>query len=238
MACERYLEAVTELAAGGPAVAGLKAHLAECADCREELAALRRVLEAVDAELRPFASSEPSPALAARIRQAASEPEARSGSRPAFALQALAAAAVLAAVAFVLLLGRAPTPTSVAALTPRPETSGTPLPASVALPAATARPAASPRPREERVPATAAARRAASPEPEVVVPPGQMEALVRFAALVNRVRVAPPMLGATGQPSPELAELRLIDIGPISVGSIDIQPLEIVPLDPAETSGT
>jgi hypothetical protein len=70
-------------------------------------------------------------------------------------------------------------------------------------------------------------------EPEVMVPPGQAEALLRLLALVNRDRVAPPVLGATGQASPELAELRPIDVGPI-----DIKPLEIVPLDPAETSGT
>jgi hypothetical protein len=65
-------------------------------------------------------------------------------------------------------------------------------------------------------------------EPEVLVPPGETEALLRFVALVHRERLAPAALAAAGQPSADLAEL----------ASIDIQPLEIVPLDPAETSGT
>ena len=65
-------------------------------------------------------------------------------------------------------------------------------------------------------------------EPEVLVPPGEAEALLRFAALVHRDRQAPTSLAAAGQPSADLAE----------PAPIDIQPLEIVPLDPAETSGT
>jgi hypothetical protein len=62
----------------------------------------------------------------------------------------------------------------------------------------------------------------------VLVPAGEAEALLRLVALVHRERHTPISLGAVGQPSPELAELR----------AIDIPPLEIVPLDPAETSGT
>jgi hypothetical protein len=71
-------------------------------------------------------------------------------------------------------------------------------------------------------------REGRAPEPEVLVPPGETEALLRFVALVHRQRLAPTSLAATGQPSADLAELALIDI----------KPLEIVPLDPAETSGT
>ena len=232
MACERYREALTGLAAGGLASDGLEAHLAGCEDCRLELAALRRALDAVDADLRELVATEPSPALAVHIRQAAAEVGA--GWRPAFTLQALAAAAVLAALTFVLLRGHETGPSPVAALTPpSPAASGTPLPAAVALPAATARPAASPRPREQRVPSTASTRRAAAHEPEVLVPPGEGEALLRLVALVNRQRVAPPGLRAAGQASPDLAEPPAID-----VRSVDIKPLEIVPLDAAETPGT
>jgi hypothetical protein len=65
-------------------------------------------------------------------------------------------------------------------------------------------------------------------EPEVLVPPGETEALLRFVALVHREHLTPTSLAAAGEPSTDLAELALIDI----------KPLEIVPLDPAETSGT
>ncbi len=66
------------------------------------------------------------------------------------------------------------------------------------------------------------------PEPEVLVPPGEGEALLRFVALVHRDRLAPSSFVAAGRPPADLADPALIDI----------QPLEIVPLDPAETSGT
>ena len=79
-----------------------------------------------------------------------------------------------------------------------------------------------------RVDAASAPRDGRPPEPEVLVPPGETEALLRFVALVHRERMAPALFGAAGEPSAELAEL----------AAIDIQPLEIVPLDPAETSGT
>jgi hypothetical protein len=75
---------------------------------------------------------------------------------------------------------------------------------------------------------SAGRRRAAPSEPEVLVPTGEAEALLRLAALVRRERLTPAVLGAAGQPSPDLAEIR----------PIDVKPLEIVPLDPAESSGT
>jgi hypothetical protein len=74
----------------------------------------------------------------------------------------------------------------------------------------------------------AAVRRRIPAEPEVLVPPGETEALLRFVALVHREHLRPTSLAAAGQPSADLAELALIDI----------KPLEIVPLDPAELTGT
>jgi hypothetical protein len=72
------------------------------------------------------------------------------------------------------------------------------------------------------------AGRATRAEPEVLVPPGEAEALLRLVALVHRERLTPDALGAVDRPSADLAELK----------PIDIKPLEIVPLDPAESSGT
>jgi len=240
MACERYREALSERAAGALAPAELESHLAGCEDCRQELAKLRRALALVDGELRGLLATEPSPDLAARIRQAAAEPEAGFRFRPAFVFQTLAAAAVLAAAVFVLLRGHETAPTPVAALAAHP-----PL-ASAAPPPAPGAPFGPTAPRAPTVPpgvpglpvetsghSRATVRRAAPPAPEVLVPPGQVETLLRLTALVNRQRLAPPGLGAAGQASPDLAEPR-----PIAVGSIDITPLEIVPLDPAEDSGT
>jgi hypothetical protein len=67
----------------------------------------------------------------------------------------------------------------------------------------------------------------------VLVPPGQVEALQRFARLVNSERVASPSLAAVEQGSPEI-----VPPPPIEVRSVEIKPLEIVPSDAAEDSGT
>ena len=50
MACERYREALADVAAGAPAPAGVESHLAACEACREELAALRRAVALADTE--------------------------------------------------------------------------------------------------------------------------------------------------------------------------------------------
>jgi len=235
MACERYREALTDLATGGPTPAGLEAHLETCVACREELDGLRRALDAVDAELRVLASVEPPPALAARIRQAATEPVAGVAWRPSLVFQALAAAFLVLAVAFVLLRGRAPAPPSVATVSPRPsqaEASPKPAPPVPEAPAAP-RSALSAQSKETIRRPSASARPAVPPEPEVLVPPGQLEALQRLAALVNRERIASPSLAAVEQGSPEL-----VPPPPIDVRSVEITPLAIVPSEAAEDSGT
>jgi hypothetical protein len=73
-------------------------------------------------------------------------------------------------------------------------------------------------------------RRAEAPEAgtdvEVLVPPDEQERLLGLVRFVHREGLQPPMLGMSGSPSPELA-----DLAPIT-----IRPLEIVPLDPVQES--
>jgi len=225
MACERYRDALSKLAAGAAASADVEVHLASCAACHAELALLRRALALVDAELEELETAEPSPALAARIRTAVAASEASSGHRLGWLLPGLAAAAALV-VALTLSLGRtrSPEPERAADSAPSRPAPSARLPEPAAGPVAAApvrRKAADERPPVER-------RRPAPVEPEVLVPPGEAAALLRLVALVHRDRLAPPALGAVGKPATDLAELP----------PIDIQPLEIVPLDPAEASGT
>jgi hypothetical protein len=266
MACERFRDALAEVAAGAAAPAAVDAHLASCEACREELAALRRALALADAEMAGLLATEPSPELAARIRGAVAEAEPSPGWRFGWLWPAVAAAATLL-VALVVVMGRGTPPGSgprVAVDAHRPQSAGgtgarepvgEPVaPADRPVPGADGHHLVTPRSsgqaerREGRRPGgsllagqndarrddsgaarpPAAGRRATPAEPEVLVPPGEAEALLRFATLVHRDRYAPAAFLALGQPSADLAQ----------PAALDIQPLEIVPLDPAETSGT
>ena len=276
MSCD-HVEELAAVAAGLPLSAALEAHLAGCGSCRAELAELQAALALADEALRPFASAEPSPALRARIREAA----AAAASQPrgwarewtfawttAAAVVVLATALVTGLTGWRALSGSRPTPGSVTvAATPSPErvtavpsTSARVAPGTSATSSAAAvtesdaasaeiadgRPAlAAPAPGADRVlkstpqsGAVAASRRAAvgqrpahtapRPEPEVLVPAGEEQALLRFVALVHEQDASPAALLAAGEPSADLA-------GP---DDIHIEPLEIVPLDPAEALGT
>ena len=242
MACERYREAVGDLAAGLPAPAGLDAHLATCEACRAELAGLRHALAVADTELARMLSAEPTPELAARIRRAVAESDPSPGWRFGWVWPATATVAtLLVALAVFLARGTPSAPESRMAVDAHgPQSAGSTRAVEAAgtdglNDVVTPRSPGQAGRRGVRSPGGSLGTRQAGvprddrpPEPEVLVPPGETEALLRFVALVHRERLAPAALAAAGQPSADLAEL----------ASIDIQPLEIVPLDPAETSGT
>ena len=70
MACERYQGTLTDVAAGKATPPNVAVHVASCETCRAELLVLRRALAVADAELTGLASAQPSPGLAACIREA------------------------------------------------------------------------------------------------------------------------------------------------------------------------
>lgn len=272
MACERYREALADVAAGLPAPAGLQVHLGSCEMCRGELRAMRQALAVADAEMAGLATAEPTPELAARIRQAVADarellphqPGRLQGGVTEWGLPpkwrfgwlwpaTAAACMLLVALAVWTLRGHpsAPEP-RVAQDTARPQPTGSagasgptgapvirseerPVPVSKGTGRVAPTNAGRSERRESRTPGGSLGtpqgrvpRDDRAHQPEVIVAPGEAEALMRFVALVHRDRLVPASLAAAGQPSPDLAEL----------APIDIQPLEIVPLDPAETSGT
>ncbi len=236
MACERYRETLADVAAGAPAPAPVEAHLAACEACRAELAELQRALAVADAEVAALVAAEPSPGLAVRIRHAVAEAEPSSPWRFGWLWPAAAATTTLL-VALAVWLSRAPSPGPHLAVDGRAQRStvatrtaeSTPAPVIPRDVARTGPEGSAVRPaRRAHAGSRTASRRSVPTEPEVLVPPGEAEALLRFVALVHRERLAPAVLVAAGQPSPDLAELT----------PIDIKPLEIVPLDPAEASGT
>ena len=251
MSCERYESTLADAAAGGVVTAEVEAHLVSCASCQAELATLREALGLADAELQAIASTEPSPALRVRIRRAVADDEAVAPVAWRWLWPATAAALLLLAVAAGLWhVGTTTPPDRIAAATPAPmSTAATSRgiegnaqtahseslagQSSRGAPSAlgdegSAGAAASSRPVSAASLRTTRQRRRLPAEPEVLVPPGQEEALLRFVAFMQRERVVPRALLTAGEPPSDLPE----------PAPIEIKPLEIVPLDPAETSGT
>lgn len=232
MACKRHRDALSDVAAGEVPSPAVEAHLASCEACRGELAVLRRALAIADGELARLLSAGPSPELPARIRVAVSESTpVGHGWRPGFAL-VLAGAAAALLIAVVLVWQRhAPQPA--ATVETRPDSAEgrsqvTPAPGLARDQSATAAPAAL-----RTIPAPSAAAdvrpgrsRSAVSEPEVLVPPGELDALLRYATNLRRRTVTPDALimadHSSALPEPKYAA---------------IQPLDIVPLDPEETAG-
>ena len=216
----------------------LEAHLPACEACRVELEELCRALAMADAELQSLLSAAPSPELAARIRTAVSEAPVASSWRPGFWL-ALAGAAAALLVAVGLLAQRdqqAPSTTAAmeaqraadAVEKPTSTGEGTRPEATAAVTSANPQASASrlaPFRASARSPRPTAARAPAA-EPEVLVPAGAAEALLRFAASVQRRNVAPGSLLVADLNAP-LAES----------SDLAIRPIELVALDPEEDTG-
>jgi hypothetical protein len=260
MSCERYVGALADYAAGDGAPPELEAHLASCAACRNELTVLRRALDLAAGEMGALLSAEPSAFLKARIRRATAE-DGKPSARPValgWLWPAVASALVLAVT---LVAGRggfvAPRDTSDdPALSPaglqqadgahRGQEPPRPLPSSTAelAPAigvskgSGAAPAnESSGPRAVAGVSRAHGRQAIGDctpprDPDILVPPGEEEALRRFAADLQERRVQPDSLLVVDLSAP------LPEPEPITIPPLEIPPLAIPPLDASGASGT
>lgn len=225
MVCRRYNDALNEMAAGGPAPQGFAAHLEACASCHADLARLRRMLGIADEELQELSTIEPSAGFVPRLRAVVIDSGAATGWRIGWLWPSLAGAAAVV-LAIILLVADQPRPAAVVvaeSTLPAPAAT-TPAPAPVHE-ATVGSPAQAD---DQATPPPARSRRSVPAGPQVLIPPGESEALMELIVLVNRVHLTPTALSAAGEPSAQLAMLP----------PIDIKPIEIVPLDTALTSGT
>ena len=232
MNCERYRGWMTDAAADELAEnrrTELENHARECAACRQEFQRVRTLLAAINLAVTAQSAVEPSPRLMEQVRQRVRDEAAVAPWWNARWVPALACAAVLIVAA------------SLWALWPRTDarheltaSSAAPSPVQAVRPTAaatTAKPKITPERRGSMVSSMVALARPTRklnarridrqlrvPEvPEVIVQPGQMEAVMQFAQMLNSGQIDGAKL---------LADLKAAD-----------QPLEIKPLKTPELAG-
>ncbi len=212
--CEKYADWITDAATGGLAPSRepeLLAHAAGCDACREAYDHARELAAFVNRGVESLVSGEPSAHFNTRLRaRIAAE---RIPARPNWPAWAPIAAGVFALAALLLILVLR-TQRTIA-----PSIANNSQPASVSLqppnPPGTA----------QNPPVQAARRRIpanhlkSAPQPEIIVPPGQLVAIMQFAAAVRSGHIdGDELLAAEEQTNAPL----------------EIKPLEIVPLVPPQ----
>jgi len=231
MSCERYRDWMTSAAADElpeSRAAELQVHVHECAACRQELQRVRTLMEAIDLRVTAQTAAEPSPRLMERVGQRIRDESPVARWWNARWVPAVACAAVLIVAVSLWTLwprtgARHALTASSASHSPvqavRPAavvTTGKPKGRHGSM-VALARPARKPNARRiER-------QRAAPEVPEVIVQPGQMEAVMRFAQALNNGQIDGAKL---------LADLKAAD------QPLKIKPLETPELADDKTSGT
>lgn len=219
MACERFEKALIEEAIEPGGNAELASHLANCADCREELARQRLLQERITAGVGALVADGPSPVLLARVRhQIAAEraPRAFPWLQWAAAGLAIAACAVLWYEFRPQVPVRAPQVQSVQAPAQNsPLTQQVPIVASpvVRQPRSGGRHLVVARRPSNSIPGAVVAKNIQSQAPEVIVPPGQREAVLRLVNALQSGRVDAASLLKPAQSG----EFALLKIAPIEV---------------------
>ncbi len=236
MACERYKTRLTEEALAPGNDAELPAHLSGCSECRSEFGRQRELQNRITGSIAAMVAAEPSPALLARVRQ---QIDSEESPRRASAIQwAIAGVAVSALAGFAIwFAGRAllwqsgpgPQPGQTVGGTPSPQTSATNQPSQVSVapsPLAIQKNGSGhsipPRQRTPRPTQLAAAHDAApaanllassAPRFNVIIPPGQREAVLRLVAAMQSGRL--DVAGLLKQS--EQQEMTPLEIAPIKI---------------------
>jgi hypothetical protein len=222
MSCEGYKSRLLDLALGAED-ASLRAHVDACPSCHTEFDAQLALLEKIDRGVASLVAPEPSGDFAAHVRRRIAEQAAIprnwfSGWLPLAATTAVA----LILLAIVFNLGRPPRPPQSAQQTPPAQDSRPSKSPQIAKQAPLIAPAANSSDlraiRTPRPPQSAANR-----EPEVLVPRGEMAAVMRLYNANWAGKADGESLTAAAIPTSDFLK-------PWTTPELKIAPLEIVPL--------
>jgi hypothetical protein len=219
--CEKYSDWITDAATGALAPSRepeLLAHAAECDACREAYDHAREIAAFVDRSVESLVSGEPSAHFNTRLRaRIAAEHIAP---RPNWAAWAPIAAGIFALAALLLILVF------------RTQRTNTPSIANNSRPASvSSQPSNPPSPSTTQNPPAQVARRRTTPkhpksppEPEVLVPPGQLAAIMQFAAAIRSGRIDGDKLLAAEEQTNAPLEIKPLEIVPLVPPKADVAP--------------
>lgn len=219
----------------GSLLTAFNAHLRDCAACRDEFCRVQTLLQAIDHTMSVSLATEPSAQLVANVRKniqeniAAEAHRAEAWGRWSAWATAAGICAATAILLFVAHIPRKSNPPLHSSATVQTNASSTSRPLSHP----TLSPSVDPSATEPSKPASTrilhasrtARSNAAEPDitkPEIIVQPGQMQAILRFAAAMQRGQIDGAQFLAGQKTITEPIEIK-----PLPVAS----PLKIEPLD-------
>ncbi len=215
MVCEKYSKLITDEALDGLSLergADLREHLAHCVSCREEFDHAKNLADAMDRGVGMLVAGEPSPQFASRLRaRIANEPgPARLDWR---AWIPVAGGAFVLSTVLMALMIRAQRPVS-----REGETLGQiPRQSEVVVPSkAEGAPA-----RDNRQAPRSKYHAVKSDQPEVLVPPEQLLAVMQLASAMNQGRIDGEQIVVAQQKSEQPLEIEAIQIAPLSIPQLD-----------------
>lgn len=215
MVCEKYAKLITDDALGGLSperAADLQEHLAQCFSCRYEFDHAKGIAARLDSGVEMLVAGEPSPQFAARLRAriASESSPARIDWR---AWIPVAGGAIALAALLLGVMSRTPRPGN---RTPSPLAQAASGPAAIvtAKNEKMATEGGSPRHRSM-------GRHVQPQHPEVLVPPGQLIAVMQLANALNTGQVEIDPTSGAQQQSEEPLEIEAIQISPLTIPELD-----------------
>jgi hypothetical protein len=215
MACEKYLHLMIDAALGGSnpkREAELLQHLSHCASCRDEFNHTRAAFAAVDRAVEELVEGEPSPQFTTRLRARIANEHAPARPEWRAWISVAAGAMALAAILIVVMMS-----------TPRQVTRGmAQVVQSTSIPTAEV-----PTNAERRASGASQMlnrpryRAAKTLQPEVIVPPEQVIAVMQFANAVYAKRIDGEQIVTAQEQSKKPLDIEAIQISPLSIPLLD-----------------